>query len=686
MRVLRKFVPHMKNLLTSETSPYLLQHKDNPVHWVPWSIDALNRARAENKPILLSIGYSACHWCHVMAHESFEDEQIAAQMNQHFINIKVDREERPDLDNIYQMSLQIMGEQGGWPLTMFLNSEGKPFWGGTYFPPVSQYGRPGFSDILAQISKVYTEEPEKITSNSERMTAALMDNQVVKSGGELSLNKINQATHAALGMMDMVLGGTQGAPKFPQPVLLNFLWLGYSKSGQDQFKDALTITLDNICLGGIYDHIGGGLSRYSVDEIWLAPHFEKMLYDNAQMIELMSDVWKVTKSELYKERITETIGWMTTDLRIDHGNHYGLASARDADSEGVEGKYYVWSKVEITELLGDDAELFCQTYNIKENGNWEGTNIPHKSLPSPNLTKEQNSKLTAARAVLLKVREARVPPLRDDKILADWNGLAISGLVRCAGVFDNTDWLNHAKQIFAFVEDNMVVDHRLKHSWCDGQVRHRGTLDDHANMAKAALDLYQSTTEPAYLTAAIDFTNAADEWFWDTNDHGYYLSASDTDDVFMRNKVIYDNPTPSGNGVMLEVLARLFILTGEAAYETRAKNLIDVLCPVDARSIINQPSLGLGFDILVSAPQVIIAVPVDVNIKENAIFKMVLATAPASYVVSVVTPDTVLPTGHPAFGKSSIDGKATTYVCRNQTCTLPITDMNELADLLMKVG
>mgnify|MGYP001301424419 CR=1 FL=1 len=682
-----------ENLLAKETSPYLLQHKDNPVHWQPWNKQALNQARDLNKPILLSIGYSACHWCHVMAHESFENTDIANLMNDLFINIKVDREERPDLDNIYQSALQLMGEQGGWPLTIFCDAQGKPFWGGTYFPPVSKFGRPGFSDVLQQISDVYTQDPEKISHNSDRIVEALANSHTLKSGPMLERTQIDQAANSALEMMDMSHGGTLGAPKFPQPIFLKFLWSQYLSSQDQRFLDAVTTTLDCICEGGIYDHIGGGFSRYSVDEVWLVPHFEKMLYDNAMLIELMGEVWRVTKSDLYATRIAETIDWMLGDLRIEQGPHRALASARDADSEGIEGKFYVWTLSQIKSILGDNADLFAQVYNMTEYGNWPenepGANIAHRNRHAPDLTQIDENIMRECRSKLLAVRDDRIPPLRDDKVLVDWNALAISGLVRCASLLQNPAWLDAARNIHGFIKNEMTVAGRLVHSWCRGETRYNATLDDYANMTRASLDLYQTTCEPEYLSDAQKYCTAAHDGFWDTENGGYFLSSSDTDDVFMRNKVTFDNPTPSGNGVMLEVLSRLLIITGESDYGDQAQTLLQVLTPADPRSIINQPSLAMGIDIYTTQAQVIIALvdndnPQGQNL-DDPLLQCALRESPASYVVTVTSPGQVLPEGHPASGKQGIDGKAAAYICRNQSCALPITDVAELAEALSEI-
>ncbi len=686
-----------KNLLDQETSPYLLQHKDNPVHWQPWSKQTLERARQLNKPILLSVGYSACHWCHVMAHESFEDPVIASLMNELFINIKVDREERPDLDSVFQKSLNLMGQHGGWPLTMFLNSDGQPFWGGTYFPPQSSYGRPGFSHILNQISHIYQQQRDTVHDNVSRIMAALQDQQnnstssnpsTLNDGG-LNSDKISHAAQAAMSMIDIKNGGTQGAPKFPQPVFMKFLWQEYLLKPQPELLHAVCITLDNICQGGIYDHLGGGLARYSVDNVWLVPHFEKMLYDNALFIDLLAEVWKQVQSPLYEQRVVETIDWMVSDLRIDQGDVFGLASARDADSEGVEGKFYVWDKSDVDQILGDDADLFCKIYNISQPGNWEGVNIAFRNVTPETLTQNEKDILAHCREKLLNVRKTRIHPLRDDKVLADWNGLSITALVHCSGVFDQPKWQEHGEKIYGFIKSTLFQNGRLSHCWCKGVASQNGVLDDYANMARAALALFQATTQTSYLEDACELVEIINTWFWD-KDHGdYFLSAVDTDDIFLRPKVTYDNPTPSGNGVMVEVLARLFVLTGKPDYEKRARQTLAALCPATPHELINQPSLSFGYEILSSCAQVVIVIDESEDPARHPLYKSALRTAPMNYVISHTTPGQAgqdMAADHPAFAKGLHDGLAAAYVCRNRSCSLPITDTEKLADILSTIG
>ncbi len=444
------------NRLSQEISPYLLQHKDNPVHWRPWGEEALAEAKREDKPILLSVGYAACHWCHVMAHESFEDDEIAALMNTLFVNIKVDREERPDLDGIYQSALALMGERGGWPLTMFLTPEGEPFWGGTYFPPSPRYGRPGFPQLLHAIAEAYRSDKTKVDTNVTALRAALAKMQAPEPGNGLSVEALDEAARFALRLIDTRHGGTAGAPKFPQPTFFRFLWRAYKRRGEAVFRDAVTVTLDAICQGGIYDHLAGGFARYSTDDVWLAPHFEKMLYDNALLVELMTEAWRETHSPLYARRIAETIDWAMSEMRVDapSGELFAFASALDADSEGVEGKYYVWDEAEIDAVLGADAPAFKAAYSVRPGGNWEGHTILNRTgmgLPADDLER----KLAECRARLLAVRRERIAPGRDDKVLADWNGLMIAALAEAGAVFAEAAWVEAAAKVFRFVTTHM---------------------------------------------------------------------------------------------------------------------------------------------------------------------------------------------------------------------------------------
>ncbi len=549
------------NRLGRETSPYLLQHKDNPVHWWPWGPEVLAEARRTGKPILLSIGYAACHWCHVMAHESFEDAATAALMNELFVNIKVDREERPDIDAIYMRALQALGEHGGWPLTMFLDSEARPFWGGTYFPPEPRFGRPSFKSVLAEAARTWREEPDKVAHNAGRLMQELGRREPDSATPDLSDAGLQALAGPMVRAVDMVRGGLAGEPKFPQWSYFWLLWRSAIRYGDHQALRAVDTTLTNICQGGIYDHLGGGFARYSVDARWLVPHFEKMLYDNALLVDLMSEVWRETGSDLYKARIEETVGWLEREMIADGG---GFAASLDADSEGEEGRFYVWTRREIAEVLGAaDAEHFCAVYDVTEAGNWEGHAVLNRlgslDLRSP----EEETALAAMRARLLERRAQRVRPGWDDKVLADWNGLAIAALAHAARVFQRPGWLDRARTAFAFVTQRMEKAGRLIHSWRAGEPRAPATASDYANMIWGALRLHQATNDAACLAAAERWAAVLDRHYW-MPDGGYAFTADDTPDVIVRMRQAHDDATPNANALMISNLVALQSADGQA--------------------------------------------------------------------------------------------------------------------------
>lgn len=667
------------NLLSQETSPYLLQHQHNPVHWRPWNTQALEEAQQQNKPILLSIGYAACHWCHVMAHESFEDPDIAARMNDSFINIKVDREERPDLDSIYQSALALTGQQGGWPLTMFLTPQGEPFFGGTYFPPSPRYGRPGFPEVLSAISAAYHSQPDKISHNVVAIREALARLADPGSGHGITPDLLDQAAATALSLVDPVHGGTSGAPKFPQPIFYRFLWQTYKRTGSGAYRDAVVTTLNSICQGGIYDHLAGGFARYSTDDRWLAPHFEKMLYDNALLVDLLTDVWLETKSPLYATRISETIRWILSDMRIGAPNsdRFAFASAFDADSEGVEGKYYVWTEHEIDAILGTDAAVFKEAYDVTPAGNWEGATILNRT-GTPTLAEAAlENRLAGCREKLLEVRRSRVPPQRDDKVLADWNGMLVAALAKASIVFDRPTWLEAAEAAFAFIIEEMTQNGRLRHVWCAGRARHPAVLDDYANMARAALALFEVTGKKAYFGHAEEWITIANHHFWDDPKGGYFLSADDTDDVITRSKTIADNATPSGNGIMVEVLARLFGHTGDVSARERAEAVVTLFSGNNPNYLLSIPGLLAAYEYLAQPVQIVI-----IGDRRDPVTRDLRAAAHRSAanckIISLLEPSQVIPDHHPAAGKTQVDGQSTAYVCIGPVCGLPATTVADL--------
>ena len=673
------------NLLADQTSPYLLQHKDNPVHWRAWGPETLTLAKREDKPILLSIGYAACHWCHVMAHESFEDESVARVMNDGFINVKVDREERPDLDAIYQTALALMGQHGGWPLTMFLTPAGEPFWGGTYFPPISSFGRPAFTDVLRSIADTYRREPDKVVKNVEAVRDAMTRLAKPRAAGLLSANLLEAPSMAAIRMVDPLNGGTDGAPKFPQPSFFKFLWRAYRRTSSPRFREAVTVTLDKMCQGGIYDHLGGGFARYATDAAWLVPHFEKMLYDNALLIELLTEVWQETRSPLYAHRVRETVQWVLREMRVwdgpPEGDRFAFASAFDADSEGEEGAYYVWSTEEIDTLLADEAPAFKAAYDVTTSGNWEGRTILNRSRVPGLGGDADEARLARCREKMLAARAGRVPPLRDDKVLADWNGLMIAALAGAGAAFDERPWVAAAEAGFAFVRSTMVEDGRLRHAWRAGRARHAAVLDDYANLVRAALILFEVTGHDDYLRQAQAWVKDADRHHWDAKDGGYFLSADDTTDVITRTKTVFDNAVPAGNGTMVEVLARLFHLTGRDAYRTRAVELVRAFTGGSAEQLVAGPTLLVGYELLERAVQVVVIGEADEAATE-ALVRSALESPVGTRILLRLPPGTGLSAGHPAHGKDKVDGAPTAYVCVGPTCGLPITDAAALKERL----
>ena len=473
-----------ENRLAQETSPYLLQHKHNPVDWWPWGPDALAEAKRSNKPILLSVGYAACHWCHVMAHESFEDDDTARVMNDLFVNIKVDREERPDIDQIYMSALHLLGEHGGWPLTMFLTSAGEPFWGGTYFPKSARYGKPAFVDVLREVERVYRREPQSVEQNRSALMARLAERARPQGRVVIGAPELDRAANQIAGLIDPLHGGMRGAPKFPQPMMLEFLWRAGQRLSDRRYFGAVELSLARMCEGGIYDHLGGGFSRYSVDERWLTPHFEKMLYDNAQLLELLALAYQRSANDLFRTRARETVAWLEREMTTGEG---AFCASLDADSEGEEGKFYVWSPAEIEAVLDkDDAAFFAAHYDVTPAGNFEGHNILNRLKHLPRSMEDEN-RLAPMRAKLLAARAKRVRPGLDDKVLADWNGLMIAGLVNAGVSLDEPAWVQRAARAFLFVDAKMAHGDRLGHSWRDGRLLFPGLASDHAAMIRAAL-------------------------------------------------------------------------------------------------------------------------------------------------------------------------------------------------------
>jgi uncharacterized protein YyaL (SSP411 family) len=666
-----------ENLLRHETSPYLLQHADNPVQWRPWSEAALGEARVLNKPILLSIGYAACHWCHVMAHESFADVATAAVMNRLFVNIKVDREERPDLDQIYQAALAMLGEQGGWPLTMFLTPEAQPFWGGTYFPPEPRFGRPSFRDVLAGVSEAWTGKPESVIKNVTLLGEALRERARSSAGGAVSVATLDQIAQRLVAEVDVAHGGIGSAPKFPNTTIFELIWRGYRRTRDATLKQAVIVTLDRMSQGGIYDHLGGGFARYSTDAVWLAPHFEKMLYDNAQLVELLTLVWQETRSELHAARVAETIAWLEREMLAEAG---AFAATLDADSEGEEGRFYVWTEDEIDAALGADAHSFKRAYDVRAAGNWEGRVILNRSHAPALGAPEDEARLAASRARLLALRERRVRPSRDDKILADWNGLMIAALARAGLAFDRPDWIALGARAFDAV--TRLLGEPLCHSYRAGRPGPAAMLDDYANLAKAAVALHEAGGETRFLDAAERLVAAAQLRFWDGETGGYFFTAIDARDVIVRSKHAHDSATPSGNGTLAATLARLYFLTGKDAYRERAAATIAAFSGELQRNFFPLATLLNASELLERALQVVLVGARDGE--DTSAMRRAIAGAGSlpNLVLQQIAPGAALPESHPAAGKGQRNGRATAYLCEGPVCSAPFDDPDAVADEL----
>ena len=672
-----------ENRLAAATSPYLLQHKHNPVDWWQWGPQALAEAKRSNRPILLSVGYAACHWCHVMAHESFEDAATAAVMNELFVNIKVDREERPDIDQIYMNALHLLGEQGGWPLTMFLTPQAEPVWGGTYFPKEQRYGRPAFTDILREVARLFREEPKKIEQNRASLLARLADKARPADKVTIGVSELDAAAQQVGNMFDPVNGGLRGAPKFPQPAILEMLWRAGARTGDARFFETVEHSLDRMCEGGIYDHLGGGFSRYSVDERWLVPHFEKMLYDNAQLLELLALAYQRSGKELFRQRARETVEWLAREMTTPEG---AFAASLDADSEGEEGKFYVWSRAEVEQALGPDAADFAVQYDVSAAGNFEGHNILNRLNHLPRSIGEgsqigaesQRSKDDAARfsmlrGKLLEYREKRVRPGLDDKVLADWNGLMISGLVNAGILLDEPDWIAMAVRAFDFIAGSMTQGDRLGHSWRAGKLLFPGLASDFAAMIRAALVLHEATGDRAYLERAVAWQRAFDAHYADPDTGGYYLSADDASDLLLRPHSTTDDATPNPNAVAAQNLLRLAVLSGDDRWREQADRLIEGILSTAERNLFGHVALLNALDLRLRGAEIVLTGPqadrfAQAALKLPFLDRIVLRAASAAE----------LPAAHPAQEKIKAAQGSAAFVCVGERCSLPVSGADQI--------
>ncbi|NNE67624.1 MAG: thioredoxin domain-containing protein [Pyrinomonadaceae bacterium] len=672
-----------RNRLADETSPYLLQHAHNPVNWYPWGEEAFKKARDEDKPVLLSIGYSACHWCHVMAHESFEDEQTAELMNKLFVNIKVDMEERPDVDKIYMNFVQLTTGSGGWPLTAFLTPDQRPFFGGTYFPPAPRFNMPSFEQILTSVAEAYRERREDVLHSANDIVGEIRRIGLAEASSEpLSTELLDLAYESFVRTFDMANGGFGGAPKFPAPMALEFLLRYHRRTGEQNALDMVVKTCNKMALGGIFDQLGGGFHRYTVDSIWLTPHFEKMLYDNAQLARVYLHLFQVTGDEFYREIVERTLDYVIAEMLDASGGFY---SAQDADSEGVEGKFFVWTPSEIEDLLEkDDAAIFNYFFDISEAGNFEGKNIPNirhtlaetsTALKIPE--KQVRESLERSRQVVFEAREERIRPFRDEKVLTAWNGLMLASFADAGAVLGRNDYLEVARTNADFLMDELTDDGRLLRTWKDGTAKLDAYLEDYANLADGLFELFRVTGETKYLNESVRLAEAMIEDFWDEDGGGFFFTSKDHEELLIRSKDYNDNATPSGNNAAFDVLLKLSRLLGDEKFSRYSTNGLRLVVAQIKRypgafgRAISALEFGLGKSV-----EVVVAGEEGSEI-EAAVLGMYLPEAvtylkrPGAEQVSELTK-----------GKSEVDGKPAVYVCENFACQRPVVEIAELEEAL----
>ena len=675
------------NQLIHETSPYLLQHAHNPVNWFPWGDEALNKAKEDNKPILVSIGYSACHWCHVMERESFEDEATAKIMNEHFVNIKIDREERPDLDHIYMDAVQAMTGSGGWPLNVFLTPEGKPFYGGTYFPPQKAYNRPSWQETLYSVAQAFTERRHEIDAQAENLTEHLLQSNAfglqkpTEAEQIFTAEKPTEAFQAIMKSADKEWGGFGKAPKFPQTASIQFL-LRYAHISKNE--EALTqalLSLDKMIEGGIYDQIGGGFARYSTDTEWLAPHFEKMLYDNALLISVISEAYQRTRKERYKEVIEETMRFIQRELLHPQNGFY---AALDADSEGVEGKFYVWSLKEVNETLGNDAAVFCEYYDVTEHGNWEHTNILRVKKSTEQFAAEKNISIDELKSTLhkgsqklLKIRSKRIRPQLDDKIILGWNALMNTA---CSKAFSTTG--NEAYRKLAVSNMNFLLekfatndDKSLHHTWKNDIAKYPAFLDDYAYLIQALIQLQEITADTKWLLKAKSLTEFVIENFSEEETAFFFFTSKAQQDVIVRKKEMYDGAVPSGNAVMADNLYRLSILFDEKQWKQKSLDMVSAL----GKAITRYPtSFGnwacLLQEIITGTNEIAIVGEEFSKIHEEVLEKYI----PHKVLMAGATADN----SFPMLVEKNVIRLTTIFLCRNYTCKNPVFSANQLIALI----
>jgi len=670
----------VENNLIHETSPYLLQHAHNPVQWYAWNDEALKKAKDENKPIFLSIGYSSCHWCHVMAHESFENDEVAKFMNENFVNIKVDREERPDVDDIYQKVCQIATGQGGWPLSIFLTPDQKPFYVGTYFPVLDSYGRPGFGSICRQLSQAWKEKPKDIEKSAENFLNALHKTEIIHTPSKLEKIILDEAAMNLFQLGDVTYGGFGSAPKFPNAANISFLFRYANLTGLSKFNEFALKTLNKMAKGGIFDQIGGGFHRYSTDAKWLVPHFEKMLYDNALISVNYVEAYQITKDPFYLEVLQKTLDFVLREMTSPEGGFY---SAYDADSDGVEGKFYVWKKSEIKAILGSDADIFCLYYDVTDGGNWEGDNILCNNLNISTVAfnfgkseQEIHKILNSCAEKLLKVRSTRIPPGLDDKILVSWNSLMITAFAKGYRVTNDLRYLNAAKDCILFIEQHLLVDDKLRRTYKNNIAKIDGYLEDYSYFINALLDVFEIEPNPKYLKLSLSLTNYLIDHFWDPSSSSFFMTSDNHEKLIIRPKSNYDLSLPSGNSVSAFVLLKLYHFSQQQKFLDIATKIMESQAQIAAEN-------PFGFGYLLNTISLFIQKPVEITIinTENSEIQesLLLKYLPNSIMVMIQNSDQLNGLSEfPFFTGKFFEEKTSVFICKDFTCSLPLHTIDEV--------
>jgi uncharacterized protein YyaL (SSP411 family) len=685
----------MSNRLITQTSPYLLQHAENPVDWFPWGEEALSAAKAQDKPILLSIGYAACHWCHVMAHESFENPATAELMNQHFINIKVDREERPDIDSIYMIAVQMLTGQGGWPMTMFLTPEGKPFYGGTYFPPEDRQvgpgqGMPGFPRVLQAVINAYQTRRDEIEDSANQIRGQLdLHFQTTLHPAALTEESLAAAEQTLYQQFDPDHGGFGGAPKFPPGMTIEFLLRRIYRTGSWRARAMVTTTLDRMGRGGIFDQVGGGFHRYTVDAIWLVPHFEKMLYDNALLSRVYALAWQVTGDELYRRVANATFDYIQREMTSPEGGFY---SSQDADSDGEEGKFYVWTPDEIASILTEEEnKIVTRYFNIVARGNFEGANILSVALEPAQIAlefglsvAELREQLDSSRQKLYAARAKRIWPGRDEKVLTAWNALMLRALADGGVILERPDLIELAKQNARFIQANLFDGEKLLRSYKDGHAHLDGYLEDYANLIDALISLYEATFDSGWVAWASQLADRMIAEFWDDERGGFFDTAASGETLIARPKEVFDSATPSGNSVAAEALMRLALLAFNLDYQRRAANILESYGSLAVERPNGFGRMLIAYDFAIGDVHEVAIAGDPANPETQALLHVAQSNYLPWKVVALAKPDapgdtTILPL---LTDRTPVNGQPAAYVCQHYVCQLPVTTTEALAEQL----